>query len=151
MARAFGPGYYIRPEKPLVLPDDSEPEPDIVGLRGRPRDYRRQYPTHQEALLVLEVSRATLAYDQGEKASLYAEAGIEDYWILNLRDRQLEVRREPALLATGRYGYRTLRLFTPGMEVSPLADPAIMIEVSELLPPAAELDTAGQAGTAGEP
>ena len=95
---------------------------------------------------MMEVSRATLAYDQGEKAALYAEAGIEDYWILNLPDRQLEVRREPALLANGRYGYRSMRLFTPGMEVRPLSIPAVVIQAGDLLPSVEDVDGTDEKG-----
>src|SRR6266853_670905 len=83
---AFGPGYWVRTQGPINLGATSEPEPDIAVVAGKPRDYRA-HPN--AALLVVEVSDTTLAYDRGRKASLYASASIADYWIVNLIDRQL--------------------------------------------------------------
>lgn len=133
---AFGAGFHVREEKPLVLPDQTEPEPDIVVVRGPLRASRR-HPTPQEAVLVMEVSDSTLEFDQGRKAALYAQVGIPDYWVLDLRHRVLEVRRDPAQIGD-RYDYRTLQTFMPGMEVSPLAMPQAVIRVDDLLPPEAD-------------
>lgn len=77
MHSVFGSNY------PLVVGDDSEPEPDLAIVPGTPRDYP-DHPT--SALLVVEVSDTTLALDRGQKRRLYAAAGITDYWVLNLVD-----------------------------------------------------------------
>jgi Uma2 family endonuclease len=130
---AFGRGFHVREEKPIVLSDLSEPEPDIAVVRGTSRDTPK-HPTPANTALVMEVSASTLAFDQGEKAAAYACSGIADYWILNLRQRHLEVRRDPGLMTDNRYGYRTLLIFTPGMEASPLAAPEAKIAVDDLLP-----------------
>jgi Uma2 family endonuclease len=53
----------------------------------------------------LEVSDSTLRYDRGRKSSLYARAGIRDYWIVNLVDRQVEVYRDPVADPRQHYGY----------------------------------------------
>jgi Uma2 family endonuclease len=80
--------------------------------------------------LVIEVAESTLSYDRGAKASLYAGAGIQDYWIVNLVDRQLEVHRSPT--AAGKYGEpRKLRALE---EIAPLAAPQTTIAVNDLLP-----------------
>ena len=61
---------------PVALDEESEPEPDIAVVTGGPRDYIESHPTHPD--LVVEVALASLALDRGEKASLYARAGVAD-------------------------------------------------------------------------
>src|SRR5262245_2313464 len=89
--RAFGPGWTVRPQLPIALDDESEPEPDVSVVRGAPRDYP-DHPLH--AVLVVEVALSRLGFDRERKGSLYARAGIADYWIVNLPDRCLEIYRE---------------------------------------------------------
>ena len=74
---------------PLAISSTSEPEPDIAIVTGTPRDYRDEHPTTAE--LVVEIADTTLAYDRARKTALYAQAGIQEYWILNLVDRQPNV------------------------------------------------------------
>ncbi|MFZ5469736.1 MAG: Uma2 family endonuclease [Myxococcota bacterium] len=81
----------VRVQLPLALSDDSEPEPDLTVVP--PGDYRAAHPTH--AWLVVEVANATLRKDRLIKARLYAEAGIPEYWIVNLADQVLLVHRQP--------------------------------------------------------
>jgi Uma2 family endonuclease len=88
---AFGAGYEVRVQMLLALAPYSEPEPDVAFVRGSPRDYRNAHPT--SAVPVAEVADTTLAYDRAQKGSLYARAGVPDYWIMNLTDRHLEVYR----------------------------------------------------------
>ena len=90
---ALGRGWLVRSQGPLALTDDSEPEPDVALTRGARRDYRDEHPSRPA--LVIEVAESSLALDREYKGSLYARAGIADYWILNLVDRVLEVYREP--------------------------------------------------------
>lgn len=89
----FGLGYYIRTQLPLRLDDYSEPEPDIAVVTGNPRDYRDAHP--DTAVLIVEVSESTLAYDRTRKLAAYARAGIPEYWILDLTAERLEVCRRP--------------------------------------------------------
>jgi len=84
---AFGTGWLVRAHAPLALGLRSRPEPDVSVVYGSPRDYRRAAPT--EAVLVVEVSQTSLAFDRRRKASIYARAGIPDYWIVNLVERVL--------------------------------------------------------------
>src|SRR6516225_11328145 len=98
--RVLGTGLWVRMQFPLNL-STSDPEPDISVVAGRIEDYR-DHPT--TALLIVEVSETTLAYDRTRKASLYARAGIADYWIVNLVNNQLEVRRDLRPDPTQPYG-----------------------------------------------
>jgi Uma2 family endonuclease len=131
---AFGAGFEVRTQMPLALDPYSEPEPDVAVVPGSPRDYRRAHPT--TALLVVEVADSAFAYDRDQKSSLYARAGIADYWLLNLVDRRLEVYRDPGLMAQARYGwgYQTVQPYTSGDAVAPLAAPHVLIAIVDLLP-----------------
>jgi Uma2 family endonuclease len=73
---------HIRVQSPLALDPMSEPDPDLVVVRGRPRAYRSAHP--ETALLVIEVAERTLAFDRGRKASLYLRAGIPEHWLADL-------------------------------------------------------------------
>jgi len=128
---AFGSGFWVRSQAPVDLGTITEPEPDVSVVRGSRGDYKA-HPT--TALLLVEVSETTLANDRGPKASLYAHAGIGDYWIVNLVHTQLEVYRDP-LPDTGqpfgfRYGTRTV--LGPQDTVTPLAAPHLRIVVADL-------------------
>jgi len=130
----FGAGYVVRMQLPLDLSPSSQPEPDIAVVRGNVRDYASAHPT--TALLIVEVSESSLTFDWGEKASLYASAGISEYWLVNLLDRRLEVYRDPVPV-TGQpygYGYRTGTHYFAANVVVPLAAPQETIKVADLLP-----------------
>ncbi len=129
--RIFREGYWVRFQGALAM-GDSEPEPDIAAVEGAPADYQQTHPG--TAVLVVEVSDATLAYDRTQKLSLCARAGIPEYWIVNLKDRLLEVYRTPSPLEEMPfgYGYKVREIVRPGEVVHPLAKPDAEIAVSEL-------------------
>jgi Uma2 family endonuclease len=131
---ALGPGWLVRSQGPLALTDDSEPEPDVALTRGTRRDYRHEHPSQPE--LVIEVSESSLALDREHKGSLYARAGVAEYWILNLIDRVLEVYREPIEDPPARFGWRYARveILATGASVTPLIAPGTRVLVSDLLP-----------------
>ena len=127
VARAAGG--FVRCQLPVSLPGDSEPEPDLAVARGRANDYRGHHPGPEDLLLVVEVSDSTLVYDRTDKARLYAEANVSEYWVLNVGERLLEVRRDPQ---GGEY--RSLQTVREGETVSPLFVPAENLAVGDLLP-----------------
>lgn len=131
---AFGPGWFVRPQFPVALGDWSEPEPDVCVVPGSPRDYLRGHPARP--VLVVEVAATRLQFDRKRKASIYARAGVADYWILNLAGRVLEVHREPAAPATPgrRWSYRSAQILGVNEHVSPIAAPATRVAVADLLP-----------------
>ena len=83
---------YIVPQAPIKTWDNSEPEPDFALLKLESRD---DPPFAKDVLLVIEVSDATVKFDRSVKLAEYARSSIAEYWILNLKDRQLEVYRQP--------------------------------------------------------
>ena len=129
LREAFGDNAFIQDEKPIALSEASEPEPDVAVVRGSIRDYAGEHPGPDALPLLVEVADTSLIRDRFHKASLYAEAGIEEYWIVNLTDRVLEVHRDPAGDA-----YRTKTTLGPVDSVSPLARPEVSISVADLLP-----------------
>ncbi len=131
---AFGTGAHVRTQLPLAIGPTSEPEPDAAVVVGPPRAYREAHP--QSALLVIEVADATLDYDRETKGSLYARAGLPDYWIVNLQDRVVEVHRDPVSDPQAPFGWRyaTRERFGPADAIAPLARPDAPVEVADLLP-----------------
>ena len=94
---AFGADFDLSMQMPLPLGQEGEPEPDILVLRGDPRDYGSRDPDPaKDVALVVEVSDSSLLYDRRTKAALYASHGVPEYWIVDLRHRTVEVRRHPA-------------------------------------------------------
>ncbi len=85
------PGFSVRQDQPLTL-HDSEPEPDIAIVAGSDRDFRTQHPT--TATLVIEIAISSVAMDR-EKAAVYGETGVEEYWIVLPAERRVEVHRRP--------------------------------------------------------
>jgi Uma2 family endonuclease len=130
---AFGPGHRIRVQQPIDLGRKVQPEPDLAVVRGEARDFAEHPRT---ALLILRVSDASLDYDRLKKGHIYSTAGILDYWILNLQDRQLEIYREPGPdpQRRGRYRYAGQTIIPADGHATPLARPEARIPVINLLP-----------------
>ena len=131
---AFGGGWLVRQQDPVALDDESEPEPDIVVVTGTPRDYLAEHP--HRPVLVVEVAESSLRFDRSCKGSIYARAGLDDYWIVNLVDRVLEVRRRPVAAPSAKFGWRyaDLTVCRHGEIAAPLAKPDAAIAVADLLP-----------------
>jgi len=131
---ALPAGWIVRGQNPINLDDESAPEPDLAVVRGSRADYRHAHPARPA--LIIEVAESSLAFDRIEKGSLYARAGIVDYWIVNLVDRVVEVYRDPGADVTAPYGWRYLSVerFTPPSSVAPIGVPATPIPVAALLP-----------------
>ena len=131
---AFGPGWIVLVQDPVALDDDSEPEPDVAVVPGGPRDYRAAHPARPA--LVVEVAESSLAFDRRVKGSLYARAGVADYWIVDLVDRTLEIHRGPVRAAAAQFGWRygAVLIVGPEATASPVARPDARIAVGDLLP-----------------
>lgn len=88
-------GHVVRWQDPVTL-NASEPEPDAAIVRASPDDYATRHPSASEILLLVEVADTSLEVDLGLKLGVYARAGVPHYWVLNLRDRRLEVFASPS-------------------------------------------------------
>jgi Uma2 family endonuclease len=128
IASMLPPGFVVRREDPITFAD-SEPEPDIAIVRGAEAAFFQAHPTTAE--LVAEVAVSSPALDR-ENATLYAEGGVREYWIVLCSDRRVEVYRQPE---NGRY--RETRLYGSGDLLACASVPAVQIHVSELFGTAA--------------
>jgi Uma2 family endonuclease len=126
-------GCHLRPQMAITLPPYHEPEPDGVVVLGTDDDYRKRKPTAKDTLCVIEVSDASLRYDQTEKLRMYAESGIECYVIVNLRDRLIEVYTDP-LKRKGRYGQNRSLRSGESLEIPTGRSAALSVPVKRLLP-----------------
>lgn len=118
---------WVRVQNSIDIPgQETAPQPDLAWVQRR--DYRRRRPSSADTLLVIEVSDSTLQYDRGEKAGLYAEGGVRDYWIVNIPDRVIEVYRDPQ---AGRY--RSMTVYAGEEEVHPLAFPKVVLRPGSFL------------------
>ena len=121
---AFGPGWWLRQQSPLILGQDTDPEPDLAVVPGRPRDYAG-HPTTAD--LVVEVADSSLDFDTNEKRRLYARAGIREYWVVDINGRRLLVYRDSQAA-----DYANQLTFGPADAVSPLTVQAA-VRVADLL------------------
>jgi Uma2 family endonuclease len=128
-------GWRLREQKPIKL-SDSEPEPDLVVVRGPLQRYERRHPGPRDIALLIEVADTSLEGDRQEKGRMYARARIPVYWIINLNDRQVEVYTEPKGGKEPAYRQRTdydadakVSLVIEGNEIG-------QVSVRELLPSA---------------
>lgn len=120
-------GLHVRAQLPLTFLR-SEPEPDLAVVSGPPPEsLDAAHPV--TALLVIEVSLDSLASDRTRKAAIYAEAGIAEYWIVDLAGRRVEVRRGPDAATRA---YRTLEIAAPPGALRPLAAPDLSIDLTAL-------------------
>lgn len=117
----------IRDAKPVTLPNNSEPEPDIAVVRPLGKEYLRHHPYPENIFLIIEFSLATLSKDLTFKKELYAEAGIKEYWVVDLKHSQLSVFRG---LDNGQY--TTEQILNSG-SISLLAFPEIILQVDQLI------------------
>lgn len=129
--RRVGDDVIVHVQNPIVLPDGSEPQPDLALVR---RHYnRRALPTVADVLLVVEVSDSSLHYDRTTKLPLYAAAGIPEAWIFDLTDDRIERHTNP-----GPNGYRQITVAERGEVLASTVLPAVTLSIDEVLPDAEE-------------
>jgi Uma2 family endonuclease len=121
---AFGAGWWLRHQSPLVLGLDLDPEPDLAVVPGRPRDYAG-HPTSAD--LVVEVADSSFDFDTTVKRLLYARGGIREYWVVDVAGRRLLVHRDPQ-----GGDYADQNILGPEDAVTPLAASAA-VRVADLL------------------
>jgi Uma2 family endonuclease len=118
----------LRVQESLGIPElESVPQPDLVWVLRR--DYCRVRPTVADLLLIVEVADTSLQYDRGEKAAVYAEAGIQDYWIANVKAEAIEVHRKAVDGV-----YTDVQSFKGDQAVSPLVLPTAKLTAARIWP-----------------
>lgn len=129
---AVGEAWQVDSQLPIALDPDSEP--DVAVVARDPGAYRDAHPSR--AALVIEIADTSYRIDHEHKASLYARAGIPEYWIVDLARECLEVHREPEPSPHAVYGwrYRGVATLSAPSAVAALVTPDRAIPVALLLP-----------------
>jgi Uma2 family endonuclease len=127
LARVLGDRAFLRHAKPITLPNGSEPEPDLAIVQPLGREYLTHHPYPENIFWVIEYANSSLEKDGTVKYHIYAEAGIPEYWLVNLQTGELIIYRQPR----GReYGSKiTLK----DGAISPLAFPDVTIPVEKII------------------
>ena len=125
--------YTLRSQLGMYFGINTDPVPDIAVVSGPPRAHTGR---PQTALLIVEIADTSLAFDTGDKASLYAAAGIADYWVIDVNDRRLHVFRDPQPDPGAKYGasYKGVCVLVHTDTIAPLAATANPVLVGDLLP-----------------
>jgi len=127
LVRLLGERAEVRHAKPITLPDDSEPEPDVAIVQFFEEEYQKHHPYPENIFWVIEYSESTLKKDLELKTQVYAEAGILEYWVVNLKDRSIITFNE---IQDGRYLRR--ESYTEG-SIHPSAFPDLSVSVARLV------------------
>ncbi|MBF2083416.1 Uma2 family endonuclease [Thermoleptolyngbya sp. C42_A2020_037] len=118
----------VREGHPITLLDtNSEPEPDLAIVRRRQGGYRNRHPQASDIFWLIEFADSSLTKDLEEKSRAYAASGIAEYWVVNLRQRTLVVKRNPF-----EGDYRSTITLESG-DLSPLVFPDVTVSVDWLL------------------
>ncbi|AKE66627.1 protein of unknown function DUF820 [Microcystis aeruginosa NIES-3806] len=126
--RKFGDLILLGVQNPIRLNNNSQPEPDLSLLIPRSDFYVAAYPCPQDIYLIIEVSDSTLDYDRYTKIPLYAEANIQEVWIVNLKEECLEVYRHPL-----HGSYQAIQKYYRGEIIFIESFPAIELTLIEIL------------------
>ncbi|MEO5739770.1 MAG: Uma2 family endonuclease [Vicinamibacterales bacterium] len=130
LLRKLGPDTIVRVQMTFLAGDRSVPEPDLAVVPASPDDYFEFHPSH--AHLIVEVAHSSVLQDRITKAAIYARAGIPCYWIVNVRDRCVEIFREPD---RERARYAATDRIAGSKTITIDAFPDVMFSADELLPP----------------
>jgi Uma2 family endonuclease len=127
LTQLLGKRATIRQAKPITLPNNSEPEPDIAIVQRLGRDYREHHPYPENIFWLIEYANSSLEKDLEIKSKIYAEVGISEYWVVNLKKMHLVVFRSPL---DG--DYATKFTLTTG-EIQLLAFPDITVSLEQII------------------
>jgi Uma2 family endonuclease len=127
LMRMLGDRAMVRPAKPITLPNQSEPEPDIAVVQRLGREYLTHHPYPENIFWLIEYSDSTLDKDLQVKSQIYAEVQIPEYWVVDLKKRQLVIFRDPQ-------GSNYKSVFTQSEgTICPLVFPEIVLSVGVLI------------------
>ena len=134
LVRAVPRRWCVVPEHPMRLAI-SMPEPDMMVVRGDAHSYIDRLPRAEDVALVVEISDTSLSHDQGLKKTIYAQAGIPCYWLVNLIDRRIEEYTEPTVIGENA-DYRQRRDYSGDDEIALVLDgrQVAMVAMRDLLP-----------------
>lgn len=125
LRRLLGERAKVREAKPISLPNQSEPEPDLCICQNI--RYNAHHPYSEDIFWLVEYSDSSLAKDLEIKPAIYAQANIQEYWVVNLKTKKVIVFRDPA---DGEYQQK--QTFSQG-NITPLAFPDLSVAIARLV------------------
>jgi Uma2 family endonuclease len=127
LTRALPTTTQVRCQLPFAASEVSQPEPDVAVYPAR--TFGHDHP--DTAYVVIEVADSSLRKDRGVKCEIYADAGVPEYWVVDLVHATVEVRTEPV------DGHHTrMTTFRRGESISLVAFPDVVLATDDFLPPA---------------
>lgn len=124
----LGDRFTVAVQDPIHIDDYNEPEPDIAILKYRADFYAEAHPSPADTLLVIEVSDSTISLDREVKLGLYAEAGIPEVWLIDLKANAVERHTSPD---NGRY--HSIEIIERGGTVASMSVKGLTAEVTDIL------------------
>lgn len=118
----------VREVNPVHISPDTEPDTNVLVVTGGINDYQEKHPGPPDVVVLIEVADTSMDYDLGEKALLYAQAGVTDYWVALPAKGQIVVHRNPSP-----EGYGSVVRYGEQDAVSPLAASNVTLSVRDLL------------------
>lgn len=128
LERNYGDIVQVSGQNPVHINDHNEPEPNIALLKPREDFYADSHPTAADVLLLIEVADSSVDYDRDIKKTLYAEAGVVEFWLVSLKDTAVEVYTQPK-----NGNYRLARILEAGESVEAAAIENLTLRVEEIL------------------
>ncbi|MDJ0675919.1 MAG: Uma2 family endonuclease [Calothrix sp. MO_167.B42] len=128
LIQILGKRMILSPQNPVVLNDNSEPQPDIALLQPREDFYSSAHPQPKDIFLIIEVADSTVKYDREVKVPLYAQAGVVEVWLIDINEQWVEVFREPA-----KDRYKSVEKLNRGESLSIQAFADVNITVDDVL------------------
>ena len=124
----LGESVIVSVQNPMIVDDYSAPKPDIALLNQMEEFFGPFSPNPDDVLLLIEISDTSLRFDKKIKLPLYAEAGVREYWILDVKQGVLVVLTDPAGLE-----YRRQETYRRGQTICPQALPHVSFSLDEIL------------------
>ncbi|MDZ8187855.1 MAG: Uma2 family endonuclease [Nostoc sp. ChiSLP02] len=128
LGQRLGNRVILSVQNPVVLDNNSEPQPDVALLKPRDDFYANAHPQPQDIFLLIEVADSTIEYDREEKIPLYAQANIIEVWLVDINEKIVEVYQQPTAA-----GYQLMQKFGSSQTLSIKALSDVSITVNEIL------------------
>jgi Uma2 family endonuclease len=128
LIRKVGKHAIVAPQNPVWLNEYSEPQPDIALLKPRKDFYRNSHPTPEDTLVAIEVADSTLEGDRQIKLPQYAQAGVQEFWLVDLVNNRIEVHALP-----NEGVYQEVRIVLPHQDVISRVLPHLKLKARTIL------------------
>lgn len=128
LIRRLGESYLVSVQNPIISANDTEPQPDLTVLRRKTDLYIGHLPTGSDTLIVIEVADSTASFDRNRKFPKYAEAGIPEAWLVDLKRDAVEVHTDP-----GPNGYGVVKTLRRGERLSSSVITSIDLSIDDIL------------------